>query len=343
MSNAVMAETTTNDTVTDPATSQPKPSRISATWRWLDSDYFPEPVEVVVNRPSFVEWDRCISFAVTHLGCLAVIWVGTSWTAVILAVALYFIRMFAITGFYHRYFSHRTFKTSRFMQAIFAIWGLTALQRGPLWWAAHHRHHHRASDQPDDVHSPLQRGFWWSHMGWVTSTPNMPTRYERVPDLAKFPELRFLNRFDWLVPLIMAATLYVAGDWLQAAYPQLGTSGPQLLVWGFFISSVLLFHGTFTINSLAHQWGTRRYDTPDGSRNNLFLALITMGEGWHNNHHQYKASVRQGFFWWEIDITYYLLCVMSWFGLIYDLKPVPDSVYHTNLIRKPTKTVPSLT
>jgi stearoyl-CoA desaturase (delta-9 desaturase) len=256
-----------------------------------------------------------------------VIFTGWSWFAVGVAVFLYFIRMFAITGFYHRYFSHRTFRTSRFMQFLMAVLGNSSVQRGPLWWAATHRHHHQHSDQEEDVHSPTMRGFIWSHIGWMTSARNFPTNYKRVKDLARFPELVFLNRFDLLVPLLFALSMLGLGWAVGHFWPESGTSAGQMLVWGFFISTIFLLHGTLFINSLAHTFGRRRYETTDTSRNSLLLALITLGEGWHNNHHHSMTSVRQGFFWYEIDITFYILKMLSWTGLIWDLRPVPAAAY----------------
>jgi len=294
--------------------------------QWVDSDYFPEGPEAVRKRPDRFELRRCLPFLFLHLGCLAVIWVGWSPAAVVVAVALYLVRMFAITGFYHRYFSHRSFHTSRAMQFVFAALGNTAVQRGALWWAAVHRHHHKHADQDEDVHSPGLSGFWWAHIGWMTSSKNFPTNYDSIRDLAKFPELVFLNRFDLAVPAVFGVALYGLGELLQVLAPGLGTSGGQMFVWGFFVSTVVLLHGTLFINSLAHAFGSRRFVTEDDSRNNPLLALITLGEGWHNNHHRYMGAARQGFYWWEIDMTYYLLKVLSWCGLIWDLKPVPRSV-----------------
>ena len=279
------------------------------------------------QRPNRFEFRRALPFVFLHVGCLAVIWVGWSWTAVAVAAALYFVRMFAITGFYHRYFSHRTFRTSRVMQFVFAALGNTSVQRGALWWASVHRHHHQHADQEDDVHSPGLTGFWWAHIGWMTSSKNFPTNYKAVRDLAQYPELVFLNRFDLVVPAIFAAALYGTGEMLRVFAPGLGTTGGQLFVWGFFISTVVLLHGTLFINSLAHVFGQRRFATDDDSRNSFLLALITLGEGWHNNHHRYMGTARQGFYWWEIDITYYGLKALSWAGLIWDLKPVPRSIY----------------
>ena len=302
--------------------------------QWWDSDFHPEGVDAVRAKEDKLDWKRTMPFILLHGGCLAVFWVGWSWTAVIAAVLLYFVRMFAITAFYHRYFSHRTFRTSRVGQFIFAVMGNSAMQRGPLWWAANHRHHHQHSDQKEDIHSPKHQGFWWAHIGWITSARNFPTDYDRVKDLAKFPELVFLNRHDQLVLYVYGVMLYLTG-WLMEKYaPGLGTNGWQLFVWGFFISSVVLLHGTLFINSLSHVFGRKRFETTDTSRNSLILALITLGEGWHNNHHRYMHAVRQGFYWWEIDVSYYILKVMSWCGIIWDLKRVPAQIYEEARIQR---------
>jgi stearoyl-CoA desaturase (delta-9 desaturase) len=273
-----------------------------------------------------VDWLRCIPFVAIHLGCLAVFWVGFSWTALAVAAGLYIARMFAITGFYHRYFSHRTFRTTRAFQFVMAVAGSSAVQRGPMWWAAHHRHHHNHSDDEHDVHSPRQGGLFRSHMGWFMTKANFPTRLRFVRDWAKFPELRMLDRFDWVVPALLAVGLFVGGQLLARFAPGLGTNGWQLFVWGFLVSTVVVYHATYTINSLAHRFGRQRFETGDDSRNSLLLALLTLGEGWHNNHHHYPATARQGFYWWEIDLTYYALVALKWTGLIWDLRPVPAHV-----------------
>jgi stearoyl-CoA desaturase (delta-9 desaturase) len=291
--------------------------------RWLDSSVAVANNELAENR---VDWLRVIPFLMLHLACFSVIWVGWSAFAVGFAVTLYLVRMFAITGFYHRYFSHKAFRTSRSTQFVFALLGATAVQRGPLWWASMHRHHHAYSDRIEDAHSPMQHGFWWSHLGWFLSNANFATRSERVKELAQFAELRFLDRFDALVPAVLAIAIYFFGEWLTVAAPGLQTSGLQLLVWGFVISTVALYHATFSVNSLAHGWGSRRYATKDQSRNNFWIALLTLGEGWHNNHHHYPGSARQGFYWWEIDLTYYGLRLLSACGLIWDLRSVPPQI-----------------
>ena len=288
--------------------------------RWFDTDVY----EARHANPRSIDWLRAVPFLGMHLACLGVIWVGWSPFAIGTALLLYLVRMFAITGFYHRYFSHRTFRTSRPLQFVFAVIGASSVQRGPLWWAAHHRHHHVHSDEPDDSHSPSQDGFWWSHTGWFLSRMNFPTRKNRIRDFSRYPELVFLDRFDMLVPFLLALSLLLLGMLLEQVAPQLGVTGGQLLIWGFFISTVVLYHATFSINSLAHAFGRRRYETRDDSRNNFWLALITLGEGWHNNHHHYPASARQGFFWWEVDLTYYGLKLMESIGLVWDLRGVPE-------------------
>lgn len=291
--------------------------------RWFDNHAATAP-EAAPDRER-IDWLRCIPFVGLHLACLAVLWVGWSQIALWTAAALYALRMFAVTGFYHRYFSHRSFKTSRWLQAAMALLGASSAQRDPIWWASHHFHHHAHSDDPDDPHSPSQRGFWMSHVGWFMTRDGFLTREGYVRDWLTFPELRFLNRFDLVPPAILGAAVFFLGEALAARAPELGTNGPQMLTWGFFVSTVVLYHATFTINSLAHGFGSKRFATSDDSRNNWWLALLTFGEGWHNNHHHYPGSVRQGFYWWEIDLTYYGLWLLERLGLVWDLREAPES------------------
>jgi stearoyl-CoA desaturase (delta-9 desaturase) len=269
-----------------------------------------------------IDWPRVVIFAALHAACLLVFVVGTSPIAVTMAIVLYAVRMFALTGFYHRYFGHRAFRTSRPVQFVFAALAASALHRGPIYWAALHRHHHATSDQEGDAHSPVQRGLLWSHMGWFLSQPRVAPDLARVRDLSRFPELRALERYDILAPITLTAMLFALGATLEGV-PTLRTDRWQMVTWGFLVSTLSCFHASLTINSLAHRFGTRRYDTPDDSRNNFWLALLTFGEGWHNNHHRYPGSARQGFFWWEVDITYYGLRALSMLGIVWDLKPVP--------------------
>ena len=253
-----------------------------------------------------------------HLIPFSALVFGVTWFDVGLCVALYGIRMFFVTAGYHRYFAHRSFKLGRVAQFLLAFAAETSLQKGVLWWAGLHRHHHQYSDTPKDLHSPIH-GFWWSHFGWVFERNNVQTRPELIADFMVYPELRFLNRFYLLPPVLLALTVLLLGGW-------------SALITGFFLSTVLLFHGTYTINSLAHVFGRRRYVTTDTSRNSLILALVTLGEGWHNNHHYYRSSSRQGFFWWEIDITYYGLNMLRWIGMVKDLRQPPQALLNKNRI-----------
>jgi stearoyl-CoA desaturase (Delta-9 desaturase) len=272
----------------------------------------------MTDRPSHVRagiaWKASIPFFAVHMVALATPFLTPfGWRWVALAAGSYALRMFAVTAGYHRYFSHRAFKTSRAFQFALAVLGSTATQKGVLWWSAHHRDHHRWSDGPQDVHSPVQDGFWWSHVGWILSSRHDATKIDRVKDLARYPELRWLDRWH-LVPVVAyAAAFYAVGGW------------PALL-WGYFVSTAVLWHGTFLVNSLAHVIGRRRYQTGDASRNSALIAIFTFGEGWHNNHHHYQSTANQGWFWWEYDLTFYVLRVLSWVGIVSDLRLPPESV-----------------
>jgi stearoyl-CoA desaturase (delta-9 desaturase) len=258
------------------------------------------------------EWLAALPFVGVHLAVFAALWTGVTWQAAVCCAVLYVVRMFAVTAGYHRYFSHRTYKTSRVGQFLLAFLAQTSLQKGALWWAAHHRDHHRWSDTERDVHSPVRRGFWYAHVGWLYDGTDA-TNYERVRDLAKFPELVWLNRYWGVPPLLLAAAVTLLFGW----------SG---LVVGFLVSTVLVWHGTFCINSLAHVFGRRRFDTADQSRNNALLALITLGEGWHNNHHRFPSTVRQGFYRWELDVSWLVLKGLARLGLVWDLRDPPAHV-----------------
>jgi len=267
-----------------------------------------------------------VPFVLLHVSCLAVLLVGWSPVALIFCAATYVVRMFGITAFYHRYFSHRAFRLSRRMQFAAALLGASAAQRGPLWWAAHHRRHHRSTDRPGDPHSPVVDGLLASHLLWLFAAANQTTDLAVVEDLAAYPELRILDRFHHLVPAVTAAAIFVTGMVIGHAWPGLHTSGPQLLVWGFSISTVALYQATFAINSLSHVVGSRRFDTNDDSRNNWWLAILTLGEGWHNNHHRFPAAGRQGFARWEVDITWLGLRMLSRLRVVSQLRPVPPRI-----------------
>ena len=278
-------------------------------------------------KSSEMEFDLsyCLPLLAAHLGCLLVLVTGVSTTALVVCFTLYVVRMFGITAGFHRYFSHRSYKTSRVFQFVLALLGTAAAQKGPLWWAAHHRDHHAHSDTEHDVHSPGVHGWWWSHMGWLMSEKFSKASFRRIHDLTKYRELLLLDKFHYLVPVLLAALLFVFGEVLAAYAPSLETNGLQLLAWGFFVSTVLLYHATFAINSLAHILGSRRFETDDNSKNSFILAVLTLGEGWHNNHHRYPSSEKHGFVWWEFDPTHYALKFFSWFGLVWDLRGVPTT------------------
>ena len=283
-------------------------NRIRLGWTWNSS---PKAAD------ESVAWLRITPFIGLHLACFAALWVGVGAAALIAAVLSYAVRLFAITAFYHRCFAHRAFRAHRAAQFFFAVLGASATQRGPLWWAAHHRQHHAHTDTPADPHS-AQRGFWWSHMGWFLCHASFRPALHRVRDLARFPELRWLNRFDLAAPVAYAAAMFVLGEALRPAIPE--TNGWQMLVWGYVISTVALMHSTFLVNSVAHRFGKRRFATADESRNNGWLALLTMGEGWHNNHHRQPSSARLGFYWWQLDLGWLGLRLLAALRLVRDLK-----------------------
>lgn len=272
-----------------------------------------------------------IAFTLVHLIPLLAIWTGTTLFDWMVCIALYLVRMFWITGGYHRYFAHKSYKTSRWFQFVIAFMAQTSAQKGALWWAAHHRHHHRHSDQPEDPHSMKLYGFWYSHVGWIIGPDYKKTDFKTIGDYAKYPELVWLNKYYLVPPVALAVTVALVGAWFNGGSPLLMFThhGMSTLLIGFFLSTVLTYHGTFSINSIMHKFGTQRYDSGDESKNSLWLALLTLGEGWHNNHHYYEVASRAGFFWWEIDITYYVLRTFKFFGLIWDMKEVPKHILHS--------------
>lgn len=250
-------------------------------------------------------------FALVHVAAIVgVALVGLSWRGAALCLASYYLRMFAITAGFHRYFSHRAYRLARVPQFLLALLGQTAAQKGVLWWASNHRHHHKYSDTPEDIHSPLQDGFWWSHIGWILSGTYDETDLSRIPDLVKFPELRWLDRNQYAATMIYGLLSWVLFGWTG-------------LVWGYFVATVLLWHGTFTINSVMHVFGQRVFPTMDTSRNSMIFALVTMGEGWHNNHHFYPSSAAQGFRWWQLDASFYILWAGEKLGLVKALRRAP--------------------
>jgi stearoyl-CoA desaturase (delta-9 desaturase) len=248
-----------------------------------------------------------LRFALLHVAALAVFVVPFQGTYLCWLAGSYLIRMFGITAGYHRYFSHRSYKLGRTAQGVMAVLAQTSGQKSVLWWAAHHRDHHRLADTAADVHSPRE-GFWWAHAGWILSSRYDAYDARRVADFARFPELRWLDRHHALPTVVFGAAIWVVG-------------GFPAFVWGYLLATVLLYHATFAINSVAHVWGTQPYATGDDSRNNFLLAVLTLGEGWHNNHHYCRSSCRQGVRWWEIDLTYLGLRALAALGIARDLRP----------------------
>ena len=266
-----------------------------------------------------VNWRASIPFLAVHvIAVVGTLAFGITLKALVLFVVLVWGRTFFITAGYHRYFAHRAYKTNRAFQLVLAVGGAMCVQKGPLWWAGHHRNHHRYSDTEVDIHSPL-RGFWWSHVGWILCDKYKDTPTEKIRDFAKYPEIRFVERHDGMFPWILGVASFLVAGW----------SG---LFFGFFLGTVVLWHNTFLVNSLAHVMGRRRYVTDDTSRNSFLIAVTTLGEGWHNNHHYHQASARNGFFWWELDVTWYILKALSWVGIVKDLKVPTKEILQSNRI-----------
>ncbi len=277
------------------------------------------------RRADRIDWFAAIPFFAVHIAAIiGVAWLGWSWKGAAFAALFYYLRMFGITAGFHRYFAHRSYKMGRVMQFLMAFLATTSTQKGVLWWAAHHRHHHKFSDKAEDIHSMKLRGFLWSHVGWILARTYNETEWDQIKDFAKYPELRFLNRFHLLPTLVLTVALFAIG-------------GPWALVWGYFVSTSFLWHGTFFVNSLAHWLGNRRYATTDESKNSLSIALLTMGEGWHNNHHYFPKSARQGFYWWEIDMSYYILRALGVVGLVWDLETPPAKIRDRRMVARGTR------
>ncbi len=276
-------------------------------------------------KDMFRQWD-IIPFLSVHAMCLWAFQTGVQPEYLLLAIGSYYLRMVGVTAGYHRYFSHRSFKTSRVFQFLLAFLAMTSAQKGVLWWAAHHRHHHKYSDREEDFHSPLQRGFWFSHVGWTLSEKHMRADLSLIKDFSHYPEICFLNRFYFIPPALYGLLIYAL--W--------GFPG---LIWGFFISTTALYHCTFFINSLTHMVGRVRYRSGDGSRNSFILAILCCGEGWHNNHHHYQSTANQGWYWWEVDFSYYILVVLSWFGIVWDLRKPPAHIKADTIAAESANTI----
>ena len=277
-------------------------------------------VAVAVEPMKFQAKAVIMVMVIMHLACLAVFLVGFSWPALWVAIVMYVIRGMGVTTGYHRLLAHRSYKTNRFIQFVVATAGGLAMQGGPLWWVAHHRAHHRDTDKEGDIHSPVTKGMWQSHMGWMMSNEAFHEQGSNSRDLFKYPELKFLQRhYVWILVLQLLG-LYALGSLLSLWYPDTSINGLQCLVWGFFVSTVFLWHVTFSVNSVCHRWGSQDYDSNDASTNNWIIGILGFGEGWHNNHHFYPSSARHGLKWWQVDVTWILIRGLCLVGLASDPK-----------------------
>ena len=247
-----------------------------------------------------------------HLALVGLFFVPVTWTAVILFIVVTRISGTGITVGFHRYLAHHAFKTSRWFQFALTAAGCVAMQKGPLWWCVFHREHHKHSDEPGDVHSPVLDGFWYAHFGWLVTQDLSQPNHDNVRDLARFPELVWLDRL-WMVPGILVAT---------ACYLIDGRSG---LLWGFCLGTAVVFQVTFLVNSAGHLWGSQRFDTGDGSRNNFVIGVLAMGEGWHNNHHRAPTSARHGFAKYEVDLAYLIIKTFRALGLVWGVRQPPEA------------------
>ena len=275
-----------------------------------------------------------VVFWTVQASAAAVLFVPFEWSLVGLWAASHFIRAIGLTLAFHRYYAHRAFQMNRVARFVWTFIGTAAMQKGPLWWAGHHVNHHRFADREGDPHSPLVSGLYYAHVGWFLND----ARHERleasnpvVRDFSRAPEIVFLDRFFFLPPLMLAVTMYLVG-------------GFPWLVWGFCLPTVTLAHATFAINTVNHMFGSRRFDTIDESRNNVVTAIFAAGEGWHNNHHRYQRAARNGFYWWEVDPTWYMIRLMVAVGLAWDAHPVPERIYHEARVRarRVAASVPSI-
>jgi stearoyl-CoA desaturase (delta-9 desaturase) len=274
-------------------------------------------------------------FWAVQVSAVLIFFVPFAWGLLALWAVSHFSRAVGLTLAFHRYFAHRAFQMNRAARFFWTFVGTAAMQKGPLWWAGHHVNHHRFADRDGDPHSPMVSGVYYAHIGWFLND----ARHDRleatnpvVRDFSAAPEIAFLDRYFFVPPLLLATTMYLVG-------------GLSWLVWGFCLPTMTLAHATFAINTVNHMFGSRRFDTIDESRNNPLTALFAAGEGWHNNHHRYQRAARNGFYWWEIDLTWYAIRAMAVCGLAWDLQPVPDRIYaeaRATKARRASQVIPSI-
>ena len=265
-----------------------------------------------------------VVFWVVQCSAFLIFFISFSWTFLALWAVSHFLRAIGLTLAFHRYFAHRSFQMNRTARFVWSFIGTAAMQKGPLWWAGHHVNHHRYADRDGDPHSPMVSGIYYAHIGWFLND----ARHDRLEasnpvmrDFSKAPEIVWLNKNFWAPPLLLAIAMFLIG-------------GMPWLIWGFCVPTMTLAHATFAINTVNHMFGSRRFDTIDESRNNLVTAFFAVGEGWHNNHHRYQRSARNGFYWWEFDPTWYVIRLMQMIGLVWDVKTVPHRIYEEARVSK---------
>lgn len=280
--------------------------------------------------PSIVQ---IVIFWSIQASALAVFFVPFTWGLVALWAVSHFLRAIGLTLAYHRYFAHRSFQMNRVARFFWAFVGTCAMQKGPIWWAGHHVNHHKFADREGDPHSPMVSGVYYAHIGWFlndTKHDQLEANNPVVRDFSKAWEIAMLEKFHFIPPAILAVAMYAIG-------------GAPWLVWGFCLPTMTLAHATFCINTVNHLFGSRRFDTIDESRNNVFTAFFAVGEGWHNNHHRYQRAARNGFYWWEFDPTWYVIRAMAAVGLAWDVQPVPERIYEearvTRQNRRPSPSI----
>ncbi len=275
-----------------------------------------EIVSIYANKK--INWPITIVLVGLHLGALAALFMF-NWHALLAAVLLYYIGVgLGISMGYHRLHTHRSYKLPLWVEYFLAICGTLTLEGGPIFWVATHRIHHQYSDKPGDPHSPRD-GAWWAHVGWLLvgeskhSNTKLMSKY--APDLAKDPFYVWLNNYHWVMILVLAAILYAIG-------------GLPMMLWGTCLRIVVGLHATWLVNSATHLWGGRRFETRDDSRNNLWVALISFGEGWHNNHHAHPTSARHGLAWYELDLTWIQICVLKFLGIAKSIRVAKVNTPH---------------
>ena len=264
---------------------------------------------ILPNRQK-LNWITTIVLILLHIGAVAALFVF-SWRVFAAAVFLYWMTVaLGISMGYHRLHTHRSYQIPRFLEYFFAVCGALTLEGGPIFWVATHRLHHQKSDQPGDPHSPRD-GAWWSHVGWIllgeTNHNNTRVLSKYAPDLAKYKFYVWLNNYHWVPLTVLGVLLYAIG-------------GLPLFLWGGCLRVVVGLHSTWLVNSATHMWGRRRFETRDDSRNSWWVALLTFGEGWHNNHHAHPTSARHGLAWYELDHSWILISVLKFFGIAKSVK-----------------------